>query len=172
MLQSLAVISVNLWDVIISFANLVLLFLIIKKFLYKPVKNILAKRQSEIDMRYESALEKEKAAQADKDEWEKKMKSAEAEADDILASATDNAKFRSEKIVSDAKLRAENIIRQAEVEAELEHKKSIDGIKREIVEVSGALAEKMLEREIDNNDHRNLIDSFIEKIGDGNDGNQ
>ena len=172
MLQSLAVISVNLWDVLISFANLILLFLIVKKFLYKPVKNILKKRQSEIDMRYQSAQEKENAAQADKEEWEKKMQSAKAEADDILLSATDNAKFRSEKIVSEAKLRAENIIRQAEAEAELEHKKSIDGIKREIVEVSGALAEKMLEREIDDNDHRNLIESFIEKIGDENDGNQ
>ena len=60
-------------------------------------------------------------------------------------------------------------MRTAQTEAELELKKAADGIKREIVEVSGALTEKMLEREINTDDHRSLIESFIEKIGDGND---
>ena len=40
------------------------------------------------------------------------------------------------------------------------------------MEVSGALTEKMLGREINTKDHRNLIDSFIEKIGDGDDGDK
>ena len=57
----------------------------------------------------------------------------------------------------------------AETEADLERKKAADGIKREIVEVSGALTEKMLEREINTDDHRALIDSFIEEIGEVND---
>ena len=74
-----------------------------------------------------------------------------------------------EKIVAEAKERADGILRTAEIEAELERKKAEAGIKREIVEVSGALAEKMLEREINTEDHRVLIDSFIEKIGDEND---
>ena len=47
--------------------------------------------------------------------------------------------------------------------------KATEDIKREIVEVSGALAEKMLEREINTKDHQSLIDSFIEKIGDDDD---
>ena len=57
-------------------------------------------------------------------------------------------------------------MKQAETQAQLEMKKAEDGIKREIVEVSTALANKLLEREINADDHRNLIDSFIEKIGD------
>ena len=57
-------------------------------------------------------------------------------------------------------------------EAELEKRKATEEVKREIVEVSGAIAEKMLEREINQQDHHALIESFIEKIGDGNDGNQ
>ena len=48
-------------------------------------------------------------------------------------------------------------------------KKAEEQIKREIVEVSGALTEKMLEREINAEDHRNLIDSFLEKVGEEND---
>ena len=99
----------------------------------------------------------------------RKLASANTEADAILQSATDNAKARGDKIIAEAKERADGILRTAQSEAELERKKAEDGIKREIVEVSEALTEKMLEREINAEDHRVLIDSFIEKMGDGND---
>ncbi|MBR5235957.1 MAG: F0F1 ATP synthase subunit B [Clostridia bacterium] len=169
MIQSLDVISVNLWQILISLANLLILFTLVKKFLFGPVKNVMTKRQAEIDEKYTAADVAVDAAEKDKKEWEEKMQGADAKAQDILSSASENAKQRSEKIVLEAKERAESILRQAEAEAELERKKAIDGIKREIVEVSGALTEKMLEREVNTKDHRNLIDSFIEKLGDSDD---
>ena len=172
MMQSLDVISVNFWDILISLANLTILFLLVKKFLFQPVKNILQKRQDEIDGQYRLAEEKEKEAAANKETWEKKMESAESKANEILSDATETAKVRSEKILSEAKERADGIVRRAEAEAELEHQKATEEIKREIVEVSGALAQKMLEREINTEDHHDLIDSFIENLGDGYDGNQ
>ncbi len=171
-MQSLDVISVNLWDILISLANLVILFVLIKKFLYKPVKNILAKREGEINGQYEAAEKAEREAMENKESWENKISGAEKEANAIIEDAAQTAKNRGEKILEDAKMRAENIIRTAQTEAELEYKKASDGIKREIVSVSGAIAEKMLGREINTENHRELIDSFIEKIGDENGGNQ
>ena len=168
-MQNLDVISINLWNILIALINLVLLFLIIKKFLFGPVKNVLAKRQSEIDRQYEAASEAEADAKENRRMWEEKLGNAEIEADTILKTAAEQAKFRSDAIVSDAQEKADRIVRTAASEAELEIKKAADGIKREIVSVSGALTEKMLEREINTDDHRALIDSFIEKIGDGND---
>ena len=165
-IQSLDVISVNLWQVLISLANLILLFLILKKFLYKPVKETLAKRQSELDEKYSSAKKADEQAQQSKELWEEKLKSAAEESAAMLSSAAENARYREEKIISEAKEQADGIIRRAKAEADLEMKKAADGIKREIVEVSGALTEKMIGREINEEDHRNLIDSFIEKIGD------
>ena len=171
-MQNLDVISVNLWQILISLANLLILFLIIKKFLYKPVKNVMAKRQSEIDERYSAADSAEQEAKSNKALWEEKLQNAQSESDAIISSATESAKFREEKIISEANEKAEGIIRRAKNEADLEMKKASDGIKREIVEVSSALTEKMIGREINADDHRTLIDSFIEKIGDENDGNQ
>ncbi|MBR2473563.1 MAG: F0F1 ATP synthase subunit B [Clostridia bacterium] len=168
-MQTLDIISVNLWQILISLANLAILFVIVKKFLFKPVKRMIEQRQKEIDDQYASAAEAEKQAIDSREEWENKLSTANAEADAILQEATDNAKNRGDKIVAEAKERADSIVRTAQSEAELERRKATDGIKREIVEVSGALTEKMLEREINTEDHRKLIDSFIEKIGDGND---
>ena len=169
MIQSLDVISVNLWQILISLTNLILLFLIVKKFLFQPVKKVLAARQSELDDQYAQAKRAEDEANADRAAWKQKKEDLANEADAILQSATDNAKYRSEKIVAEAKDRADSIVRQAEVEAELEKKKAAADIKREIALVSGALTEKMLGREINTEDHQELIDSFIEEIGDEND---
>lgn len=164
--QTLDVISVNLWQILISLFNLVLLFLIVKRFLYKPVKRVLDERQSEIDKQYSDAELFQSEAEKDRKQWQEKLSGAEAEADAIIQKATDNAKYRGEKLIAEAEEKAESIIRIAKTEAELEMKKAAEGIKREIVEVSGALTEKILEREINNEDHRTLIDSFIEKVGE------
>ncbi len=168
-MQTLDVISANLWQILISLGNLCLLFWLIKKFLYKPVKSILAKRQSELEEHYAAAENAEAEARSSRESWEEKLAGADAEADAILKKATENATYRGEQIVADAKEQADSIVRIAKTEAELERRKASEGIKREIVDLSGALTEKLLEREIKTEDHRKLIDSFIEDIGDGND---
>lgn len=168
-MQTLDVISVNLWQILISLANLFLLFLIVKRFLFGPIKKVLEQRQKELDDRYAAAESAEYAAYESRDAFEKKLSTAEQEAEAILREATENARLRGDRIVSEARERADGMILAAQNEAELERRRATDEIKREIVSVSGALAEKMLEREINSEDHRSLIDSFIENIGDGND---
>jgi len=172
MIQSLDVISVNLWQILISLANLTVIFLIVKKFLFKPVNKMIEKRQAEIDEKYMEADKQREEARLSKEEYENRLKNARAEADEIVSDAAETAKFRGEKILDEAKLKADEIIRRAEAEADLTYKSATDGIKREIVGVSGMLAEKIIQREINSDDHRELIDSFIREIGDGDDGNK
>ena len=165
-MQTLEVISVNLWQILISLLNLLILFLLFKKFLFGPVQAMLAKRQSEIDARYDAADEAKRQAEEDKALWDEKIGTVKTETDVMIKKAQDSAKRQSETIVAKAKEQADGIIRQAETQAQLEMQKAEESIKQEIVEVSTALANKLLEREINVDDHRELIDSFIEKIGD------
>ena len=165
-MQTLEVISVNLWQILISLLNLLILFLLFKRFLFKPVNTMLAKRQSEIDARYDEADEAKRLAEEDKQLWDEKIGTVKAETDEMIKKAPDSAKRQSETIVTKARETADGIIRQAETQAQLEMQKAEESIRREIVEVSTALAGKLLEREINVDDHRGLIDSFIEKIGD------
>ncbi len=166
MLQSLDIISVNLWQMAVSLANLVLLFLLIKKFLYKPVKTMLASRQATIEGDYQAAKAEREQAETDRREYEQQLQGAKQEADRVIKNAVGLANERSDEILADAKAKADGILRQAHDDAVLERKKAEDGIKKEIVEVSSLLTEKMLEREISAEDHRRFIDSFIEGIGD------
>ena len=165
-MQSLDIISVNLWQILISLANLTILFLLLKKFLYKPVVKMLEARRAEIDSQYSDAQNAKQSAEAKDAELTSRLDNAKAEAEGIVKEAANTAKLRGDKIVEDAKATANDIIRQAELDAELERKRVNESIKEQIVDVSTALAQKMLEREINANDHKALIDDFISKIGD------
>ena len=165
-MQSLEVISVNVWQILISLINLVILFLLFKKFLFKPVNVMLQKRQSEIDERYDAAEEAKHAAIENELLWNEKINRVKAETDKLLKKAQESAKRQEEAVISNAKEQAEGIVRDAQTQAKLEIKNAGDSIKKEIVEISTALANKLIEREINMDDHHSLIDSFIKNIGD------
>ena len=166
-MQPSEIISVNLWQIVVSLLNLVILFLIIKKFLYQPVKNMLKSRQEKIDEKNSQAEAYLSEAEETKAQLEARLNDAENQADEILNEATVNATRRKEKILAEARDEADAIIRQAKTNAELEMKKAESDIKTQIVDVSFELSKKIIEREINKEDHHKLIDSFIEQIGDG-----
>ena len=170
-MQTLDIISVNIWQILASLGNLVLLFLIIKKFLYKPVKKMLENRQNTIEGDYAAAEEAKEKALTDQKLYAEKLQGAKAEADSVIKNAVDAANEREKEIITQAKEKADGIVRQAQTDAELERKKAEESIKKEIVEVSSLLTEKLLEREVTKEDHKNFIDSFIESIGDEDDAN-
>ena len=84
-MQSLGVISINIWQALISLANLVILFFVMKKFLFKPVRKVLEQRQAHVDGVYAQADEARAKAEADRDAWNARMQGAREEADRILS---------------------------------------------------------------------------------------
>lgn len=171
-MQSLEVFSLNLWQMIISLCNLVILFLILKKFLYKPVRKALEERKQAVEGVYADAQKALDTANASKTEYERELAGIRERADSMLASATADANKRSEAILSDARERADGMMRQAKNDISLERRKAESGIRSEIADVSTALTEKLLAREINSDDHRKLIDDFLAEMEDGNDADE
>lgn len=168
-MQSLSVISVNIWQIIIALCNLLILTLGLKHFLFKPVTKVLEERRSKIDGDYLEAQQANEAAQEARSNYEAALAGARQEADQILTDATRRAEHRGNEIVEDAREKASDIRRQAEADALLEKKKAEDDIRKEIADVSTKLTGKILEREITEEDHRVLIDSFLQEIGTNHD---
>ena len=165
-MQSQDIISVNIWLILISLCNLVILFLILKKFLFKPVKKTLEMRQAEYDAKFAEADDKLKDAERVKAEYDKMLSNADEEADSIIKEAKDNASRRSDAIVSEAKEKAGIIVKNAEDEADLRRRKAEETIRDEIADVSVEIAEKIIGREVSAEDHKRLLDEFIDNIGD------
>ena len=166
MMQTLEIISVNLWQILISLANLLVIFLILKKFLFKPVTKVMDDRKAMVDKQFADAEAAQAQADANRAQWAEKLASADDEARARIADADETARRHGERVVADAKDKAAGIIRQAEAEAVLERQKAEAGIKREIAAVGTQLAEKMLEREMTATDHEKMIQSFLDEMGD------
>lgn len=169
-IQSLDVISVNVWSILISLVNLFILYRLVKRFLFKPIQRILDVRKTQIEDQYAAAEKAEAEALADRDAWHEKMAGAQQEADTVIRQASQNARLSADAIIASAKEQAEGIVSAAEEEARLERRRAEDGIRRELVGVSTELAGRLLGREITAEDHQSLIDSFIEELGDSSDG--
>lgn len=165
-MQTLGIISVNLWQILISLANLFIIFLILKKFLWKPVKKMMEQRQAMVDKQFADAAAAQAQADANQAQWAEKLAGADDEANSRIAAADETARRHGDRIVAEAKDKAAGILRQAESEAQLERQKATASIKGEIASVSAELAEKLLEREVNPADHTRLIESFLDEVGD------
>ena len=163
------IISINFWQIVISLLNLIVLFLILRRFLFKPVKKVLDERQNAIDSRYDRADQALRDAERDKSVWQVKMQNADEEVRELMKKAADSAQKSSNAVLLDAKKKAEGIINQAQEEARLERRKAEEGIKSELAGLSTELAGRLLGREINDADHRSLINDFINGLGE-NDG--
>ena len=118
-LLNFPVIRIDLWTIIISLGNLLILFLLVKKFLFKPVQKIFDQRKAEVDEVYKEANDAKVAAEADKKYYEERRADAQVEADAIVKKATDQAKRTGEEIVDEAKAEAKALKDKAEREIAL-----------------------------------------------------
>ena len=147
------------WTTIAQICNLLLQIFLFKKFLFKPIKEVIAKRQAEVDGVYDEA---EKA----KTSYEQHLLTAKEEADAITTRAMKNAREQSEALISDAKEEAAVIREKAEKDIAQEKKQAANEMKSEISVLAVDLASKVVRKEIDAADHEQLIEQFIEELGD------
>ena len=165
-MQSLDVISVNLWQILISLANLLIMFLILKRFLFKPVMKMMAARQEQVDKIYDDANEDRTAAAGMKQEYEERLATAREEADGLVRNAVATAQRRGDAIVAEANSQASHLKQKAEEEIALEKKQMLMNVRSEISDMAVSIASKVVEREIQKEDHDNFMDEFIRNVGE------
>lgn len=161
-----SLVSFNYWTLIAQICNLFIQIYLFKRFLFKPVKDILAKRQAEIDGIYDDANKANNDAAAAKESYEKHLLTAHEEAEKITSSAIDSAKNRSEYMIHQAENEAARIREKASREIEMERKKAMDGMKNQISDIAIEIASAVVEKEIGASEHHALVEQFIEDLGD------
>ena len=162
--QNLGVISVNIWSIVFSLCNLLIIFLIIKRFLFKPIKEVIAKRNEEIERSYADAEAALTSANESKLLYESKLSSSKAEAEEIIRSANEKASKLQKELIEEAKAKAEIAIARADEQIALEKKKAENEIRTQIAEVSVVIAEQLIDREINEKDHEKLINDMIDNV--------
>ncbi len=162
--EYLELISLNIWHIAATVGNLLILTWIIKKFLWDRVQAVLAERRGQVDTLYREAEESRSEAEQKMLLYREKLDHADEEADSIIRQATERADRLSDEIVADAEKKAADAIRKADADIALEKKKAMNELKDEISDISVQIARSVVEREISEEDHKELIDSFIENL--------
>lgn len=164
-----AFVGVNFFTMIAAWCNLLILYFFLKWLLFKPLKNMIDSRQKEIDDMYADAESSKAQAAELKVEYEEKLENANSESEEILKNAMRRAKLKEEDILREANEKAARTVERAYEQVELEKKRAINEVKNEVAEMAIGIASAVIERDVDGDEHKQLIDSFIENMGDGND---
>ncbi len=162
-------VGVNFWTCLFTLINLLILYKVMKKLLFKPVKNMIDSRQKEIDDLYADAnRSKEDAAQL-KAQYETRLSEANAESEAIVKEAYRKAQLRDEQMLREAQEKAAQTLKRADAQVELEKKRAMNDIKDEVSVMAVDIAAAVLARDIKREEHAELIDSFIENLGERHD---
>ncbi len=154
-------VGVNLWTMLFAWLNLLILYLILKKIAFVPLKNMIDSRQREINDMYDAAESSRESASKLKAEYEEKISHANAESEDILKKAIRRAQLREEEILKEADVKAARTLERAEEQIELEKKRALNEIKDEVSDIALSLAGAVIERDVDEKSHKDFIDEFI-----------
>ena len=161
-----ALITLDGWTFLAQICNLMIQLVIFKKFLLNPVKNVIAERKAKADSQIADATKLRTEAEAMKAEYEQNLQNARTEANQIVAAAQKTATARSEEIVGEARAQAAAMKQKAEADIAQERKKAVNEVKDEIGGIAMEIASKVVEREISEKDHKDLIDEFIKNVGE------
>ena len=158
--------GVNPWTALFTLANTIALFLVLKKFLFKPVMKVIEDRQQEIDELYTKAGEAKEQAALLRSEYEDKLSEASATSERLVKEATARGQAREEEILRQANQEADAIRAKASADIALEKKKAINDAKNEIAGLSMAIAGKVVGRSLNGDDQAALVDQFINELGE------
>ena len=161
-----ALITLDGWTFLAQICNLMIQLVIFKKFLLKPIKQVIADRKAKADSEIADAQKLRTEAEAMKAEYEQNLQNARAEANEIVANAQKTATTRGEEIVGEARAQAAALKQKAEADIAQERKKAVNEVKDEIGGIAMEIASKVVEREISEKDHKDLIDEFIKNVGE------
>ena len=162
--QSLA--TVNPVTLIAQICNPFIQLLIVKIFFLDKIKAIIDQRREAADKQITEAETAKSEALAIKKTYEQNMQEAKAKADDLLMSAQRTANSRSEEIIAQAQQQAAQMKSKAAADIALEKKKALNEAKNEISDLAMAIAGKVVARELNAGDQADMIDRFIDELGD------
>ena len=152
------------WELLFQIINTVILFVVLKKILFKPVLNIIDSREEGIKNDIATGQQAKNEGLALKAEYEQKLAVAKKEGQEIIKQATLRAEQKSDEIISTEE--ASNLKDRASKDIAQEREKVMNELKNDISSIAILAASKVIEEDIDQSKHEEMINKFIEEVGE------
>ena len=162
-MEGLADLGINLPTLLAQIVNFVILFGLLYLVAYKPIMRMLDKRSKAVEESMkQTEYIKQQAAQAE-EETKRRIEEASKEGQEVIARAVRNGEEVRQQAQQEARKDAESLIGRARTEIQRERDESIDELRKEFAELTILAAEKVIDRSLDKETHRQLIDKTLEE---------
>jgi len=152
------------WNIFWQILNFLILMYLLKRFLYHPVLDMLDKREGKIENDLEKASQRKEEARKLKGKYESRLQGAKDEAQEIIVKAERKGKKRAQDIVQQAEEEAEKVKENKMQELETAKRDAARELRDYAADLSMEAASKMLHQELDEEQHRELIEKYIEEL--------
>lgn len=151
---------------VIQIINTVVLFLALKKLLFKPVSEFMQKRSDGIANAIKEAEMKNVQADEIIASYEAKLANAREEGRQLVREAALRAEQRAAQIIKEAENDVKILKEKAELDLKREHEKALVSLKNDIASMAVMAASKIIEKEMDEDSHKMFVQQFIDRVGD------
>ncbi|HAR5582827.1 TPA: F0F1 ATP synthase subunit B [Staphylococcus aureus] len=161
-----AAVGVEWGTVIVQVLTFIVLLALLKKFAWGPLKDVMDKRERDINRDIDDAEQAKLNAQKLEEENKQKLKETQEEVQKILEDAKVQARQQQEQIIHEANVRANGMIETAQSEINSQKERAIADINNQVSELSVLIASKVLRKEISEQDQKALVDKYLKEAGD------
>ncbi len=151
---------------VIQIINALVLFGALTYILFKPVTEFMDKRTERIQSSIEEAESNVKETSRLKAEYEEQLRDIKNERNAIIEEAAKIAETRSNEIITAAKEDAEKILERARLQIEREKQSMMDELRGQVSALAIAAASKVIEKNLDEATHQDMIQQFIDEAGE------
>ena len=155
-------------NLLYTVVNVLVLFLLLRKFLYKPVADIIAQRQKLVDENLAAAETSKKEAADAMNAAQEKLRNVDNEAAARREAYEKQAEAEKQQLLADARKQADAIVAAGKVSAEAERQSKLREADAQTTALARAMCEKLLARNLTAQDDARLLDDLLEKAGAGN----
>ncbi|HCY1795911.1 TPA: F0F1 ATP synthase subunit B [Staphylococcus aureus] len=152
--------------VIVQVLTFIVLLALLKKFAWGPLKDVMDKRERDINRDIDDAEQAKLNAQKLEEENKQKLKETQEEVQKILEDAKVQARQQQEQIIHEANVRANGMIETTQSEINSQKERAIADINNQVSELSVLIASKVLRKEISEQDQKALVDKYLKEAGD------
>lgn len=146
-------------------ANTVILLVALYYFLYKPVRKFLKAREDKVAGQLDSAAESQKHAAELLSERQKQLDGAASEVAGLIKTGEAQGKARADAMVQAAQADAKQIAEKAKTQVRIMEQNAQQELYEDAAKLSVQIASMVLEREVTIEDHKRLLQEFLEKAG-------
>ncbi|MEY8699748.1 F0F1 ATP synthase subunit B [Streptococcus ferus] len=158
--------STSLGNLIIVTGSFVLLLVLIKKFAWTQLTDVFKAREEKIANDLDKAESSRKNAEDLESRRQIELSHAKGEANQIIETAKETGKTNGAKLVAEAKEEAGRLKEKAQQDIEISKTEAFTAVKSDVADLSLHLAEKLISKNLDQEAHSQLIDSYLDKLGE------